>query len=619
MTRSNVANATTVSIDQHRSAIEALSEIDRLLLRSSELEAILDSVMPSISAVLHCASVSVFLIDYDSRTHARAYDYFANDPATRPVRRIGADLATVTDACGQTLCWWATAADAATATFLEPLCASGARSFHLCSLHHDNQVAGLLCVGYEQPRSRLTVEGLGISEFADRLSVVLANHDRSEQLYREANFDSLTDLPNRRLFSDRLSREISRCIETGEDGALLYLDLDHFKHINDTEGHSAGDTVLRLVARRIAHCLKDTDTLGRLGGDEFAIFLPRIADLDAPLRTAELILERVRRPVTINGREHLIGASVGVTRVPADGRSVETLLKSSDIAMYRAKESGRGCAVVYAEDMQERMTLRMRIEIALRHAVQHQEFSLVYQPIVHCASGRIRGIEALLRWPDGPEGVRNKPATFVQIAEESNLIIGLGTWVFNQACREFADMRGRGFPLDYLSVNMSVRQLREATLCDELLATLARCGLEPGQLQVEITEGVLADGAATERTLRRLSAAGMRLALDDFGTGYSSLSYLRNFPICTVKVDRTFIGDVPGDRRACRLIESIVDMCKALDKQIVAEGAETPAQLEFLASIGCDAVQGFHTGRPMTAAALRGYVLDRQPASDAVA
>jgi diguanylate cyclase (GGDEF)-like protein len=601
-------NEMSVSIDHHRSVIEALSGVDRLLLRSSALEPILDIVLPSIATVLKCASVSVFLNDFDSNKHARAYDYYADAPTKRPARRIEVDVKSVANACQQTLCWWATPEDIGTAPFLAPLRDSGAVSFRLCSLHHDQRVKGLLGVGYKESKKGLVPHDFGVTEFADRLSVVLANNERAEQLHREANFDALTDLPNRRLFYDRMERELTRILETRETGALLYIDIDHFKRINDTAGHSAGDAVLRLAARRIGHCLKDTDTLARLGGDEFAVFLARLPDGNAAHHIAERILQCLQRPVTVSGRDYQISASIGVTRVPADGDSIETLLKRSDIAMYRAKESGRGRAEFYAAEMQDRMNKHTGLEAAVRRAVQQEEFNLAFQPIVQCSSRRVVGLEALLRWPHAPQGAWSSPAVFVAIAEESSLIVDLGAWVLSTACRQFAAWRAQGCHVDFLSVNISARQLREPSLLEAIHATLNRFGISPSELQVEITESVLADGPATDRTLRDLASCGVRLALDDFGTGYSSLSYLRSYPIHTVKVDRSFIADLPSERAACRLVDSIIGMCRGLEKQVIAEGVETHEQLDFLDSVGCGAVQGYLLAVPLAAADVGGYL-----------
>ncbi len=602
-------NEDTVSIAFHRSVIEALSEVDRLLLRSTDLEPILDIVLPSIGKMLGCESASVFLVDRDNPTHVRAYDFLKNSPAKRPVRRVNIDAELLESNCQQTLCRWATAGDGRMPLLLEPLHESGARHFQLCSLHHDGLVRGWLCAGFAQPGATPGQRGIGVTEFADRMSVVIANHQRAEQLYREANFDSLTELPNRRLFHDLLEREVARIGGTGERGVLVYIDLDHFKHINDTEGHQSGDAVLRLVSQRITHCLQEKDTLARLGGDEFGVLLPRVRDLEDAHGTVRAIADLLRRPITIGTREYRLSASIGVTRIPEDGRDVDALLKASDIAMYKSKESGRDQISYFCADMQTAMSRRMGVQAALRRAVQERAFTLAYQPIVESLAGRTVGMEALLRWPDAPQGWQS-PEEFVPVAEESGLIVELGRWVLESACREFAALRLRHPQLQYVSVNVSARQLQQAAWLGGVLRTIGEWQLSPSQVQLELTESVLADGVVGAHALRELAATGVRLALDDFGTGYSSLNYLRRFPISTLKIDRSFIADIPGDRRSCRLLESIIRMCHTLGMRSVAEGVESTPQYDFLRGIGCSATQGFLTGRPMSVEQLRAHLQD---------
>ncbi len=603
----------TANLDQHRSIIEALSEIDRLLLQSSALEPILDRVLPSIGSVLRCKSASVILVDGDCQDHARAYDFFTDAATKRPLRRLEVDVRHLTEACRQTMCWWTTPDDVHFASFLAPLAESGATVFQLCSLHHDQKVSGFLCVGHAQPLKASVSRGIGVTEFAERLSVVLANHERMAQLHRHANFDALTDLPNRSLFLDRLECERRKLQESGGRAALLYIDLDHFKRINDVEGHSAGDAVLRLVASRIVHCVKATDTVARLGGDEFAVFLAQVPNDDAARQVAVRILDCLSRPVKIDGRIHQLGASIGLARVPEDGDSIEALMKCSDIALYRAKESGRGRVVFFSAEIQDRMIARTALGASVRQAVQNRDFDLAFQPIVCCRSQAVLGVEALLRWPNGPEGEGRSPSIFVPIAEESDAILDLGAWVLATACRQFAAWKQRGLGLRYISINVSARQLKDGALLDTILATLARHAIEPAELQIEITESVLAEGGATDRNLRKLSALGAKLALDDFGTGYSSLNYLRTFPISTLKIDRSFMLDLPGNDGACRLVESIIRMCVALKKEVVAEGVEHQGQFDFLSSLGCGAVQGYLTGRPMMSPDV-GRLLSRSPA-----
>jgi predicted signal transduction protein with EAL and GGDEF domain len=571
------------------SVLETLSEIDRLLLRAPDLEQILDTLLPRVAAVLRCRSVSVLLIDPDAQEHARAYDFFASRPGRRPVRRTAFDIAAVKAACEHSSCLEITAASADTGPFVQPLRESGATTFRLHPLRHDEHFVGFLCIGSARDADRSLDPGIGASDFADRLSLILANLQRSEQLYQQAHFDPLTRLPNRQLFADRVNMALSRARETRGMGALLYIDLDQFKRVNDTAGHNA---------------------------DEFAILLPEITDADVARQVAERALAALSEPVIVARHAHHVAASIGVTVFPADGQTLEELLTTSDIAMYRAKESGRGQVVFFETEMQQRMHARIALETGLRRAMQREEFKLLYQPIVSAEARGSIGVEALIRWPNGPEGPGRSPVTFVPVAEESGLIIGLGEWVLRTACRQFIDWRREGVVVEYVSVNVSGRQLRHADLLEKILGTIASFGMEATQLQIEITESVLADGAATERTLREIAARGVRLALDDFGTGYSSLSYLRMYPIDTVKIDRSFVAELPGDVAACRLAESIIAMCGALGKQVIAEGVESEEQFKFLNAAGCNGMQGYFLGRPMEASDIPGFVRRLQSRTD---
>jgi diguanylate cyclase (GGDEF)-like protein len=449
--------------------------------------------------------------------------------------------------------------------------------------------------------------GIGAAEFADRLSVILANLEQSESLHRQANFDSLTGLQNRQLFSNRVRAAVAAAEERRGLGSLLYLDLDHFKRVNDIAGHTAGDGLLRIVGERLTECVDEGHSIARLGGDEFAVLLPSILEPDSARQLAERIIVNLRRAIMVDGREHHVSASIGMTVFPADGTKLDELLKAGDIAMYQAKDAGRGRAVFFQARMQQKLLDRLALESDMHRALERHDFTLHYQPIVSEAAGDTFGVEALVRWPGGDQAAWVPPSVFVPIAEENGVIVKLGEWVLRRACEQFARWRSDGLRLDYVSVNVSVRQLREPDYLVTLMAALNDCGMQGKELQVEITESVLAHGTELERTLVDIAAHGVRLALDDFGTGYSSLSYLRAYPIHTVKIDRSFILGLPQDPGACRLAESIIVMCAALGKNVVAEGVETEAQLQFLRRAGCTTVQGYLLGRPMEADDIPGF------------
>jgi diguanylate cyclase (GGDEF)-like protein len=505
------------------------------------------------------------------------------------------------------------AAIAANIALLAPLAGSSVRRIRLHALRHDGRLCGYLCIGHGDDEESAGSPVISAGDVADRLSLILANLERSEKLYEQAHFDALTGLPNRKLFADRVDIALKVSLESKGLGALLYIDLDYFKRVNDTAGHAAGDVLLQAIAKRLTGCTKEGDSVARLAGDEFAVLLPNLRDAGVAGQIAERMLASLQKPVTIDGREHHIGASIGITIFPADGRTIEDLLKSSDIAMYRAKESGRGRVVFFEVEMQQRMLARMSMESGLHRALRRDEFKLLYQPIVgrgapQAIGPQSIGVEALLRWPQGPEGDGRSPTLFVPVAEETGMIVNLGEWVLRTACKQFTEWRRSGVPVNYLSVNLSARQLREANLQDRVCAILAECGMSSSELQFEITESVLAEGATTERMLTNIAASGICLALDDFGTGYSSLSYLRTYPIDTVKIDRSFVVGIPAEVASCRLVESIIAMCAALGKHVVAEGVETEGQLEFLDRAGCGGIQGYLLGRPMEAGDIPGFV-----------
>lgn len=587
-------------------ALETLSGVDRIMLQAPELESVLDVLLPRIAGVLRCESVSVVLFDTDSSEHARAYEYYVTEPGQRPVRRLTADIDSLRRACARSSSLVIDAPDVAPLMLCEHLGTTPMAAVRMLPLRHGDDYDGLLCLGYRSKELVTEDVGVGAADFADRLSLILANLKHAEKLRLQANFDSLTGLQNRHLFSQSVDIALAGLAGSRAIGALLYLDLDHFKRVNDTAGHAAGDGLLRIVAERLLASTDEGHSIARLGGDEFAVLLPRIFEPDAARGVAERILVSLQKPVVVDGREHHVSASIGMTVFPVDGKNLEELLKAGDIAMYQAKDAGRGQAVFFQAEMQQRLLDRLQLESGLHRALAQNGFTLHYQPIVSDDGGKL-GLEALVRWPNSDHLPWIPPATFVPLAEENGLIVPLGDWILRTACRQFAEWRHTGLRLDYVSVNVSVRQLTESGYMPALAATMREFEMRSGELQIEITESVLAHGHDVERVLNAMVAAGVRLALDDFGTGYSSLSYLRNYPIHTVKIDRSFVMGLPQDVGACRLAESIIVMCAALGKHVVAEGVETEAQRLFLRRAGCTTIQGYLIGRPMEAVDVPGF------------
>jgi diguanylate cyclase (GGDEF)-like protein/PAS domain S-box-containing protein len=439
-----------------------------------------------------------------------------------------------------------------------------------------------------------------------RLGAVVALHDVSdrrraeEQLARQAVSDTLTDLPNRLLLRDRLDRALAAAERGHGLPALLFLDLDGFKAVNDSAGHDVGDEVLVAVAERLRAALRPGDTLARLGGDEFAILVEE-ADAEQAVQLAQRLLPLVAERLAVHGLDMVVTASVGVA-VPEPGALSTSgdLLRNADLAMYAAKESGKGQVQVYDPAMHASVIARTSLERGLRRALDEGELVLHFQPVVSFSSGRVEDVEALVRW-ESPERGLVPPLEFVPLAEATGLIVPLGAWVLREACRQLAawdadaasGLSGLG-----VAVNVSPRQLQAAGLLDEVRSALATHGIAPQRLTIEITESALGEGGSTLRILQALKDLGVRLSLDDFGTGYSSLARLRHFPVNTVKIDRSFVMEIDRDREA-PLVSATIALAGALGLSTVAEGVETPEQERFLRAQGCDAGQGYRYSRPV--------------------
>ena len=437
--------------------------------------------------------------------------------------------------------------------------------------------------------------------------------DAEQRIVRLAYFDSLTGLPNRLTFLDRVDHEIRRSADTGRRLAVLFMDLDGFKNVNDTLGHSAGDRVLQAAADRLRASLRPTDLLARagsagggvefarLGGDEFTALVLDIHGPDDVLAVADRIGQAMRSPFVIDERTLTLTASLGIAIHPDDGVDAETLLKHADTAMYHAKSAGRDNAQVYSAALTEHLRARMELDADLRVALERGEFRLVYQPQIDVTSGRVHSLEALLRWQHPVRGVV-MPQDFVPLAEETGLIEAIGQWVLLTACAEASAWMQAGVPMA-VAVNLSPTQFRRPTLPQMVERVLAETGLPPELLEVEITEGVLMDNTAiAQGLLRDLRAQGVRTALDDFGTGYSSLAYLTRMPIGKIKIDRVFVAGLLDGGESAAIVRAVLAMADSLGMDVTAEGVETLPQAQALMAIGCNYLQGYYLSRPVLAA-----------------
>ena len=417
-----------------------------------------------------------------------------------------------------------------------------------------------------------------------------------------ANHDALTGLPNRNLLSDRMEQAISHGRRTGQLVAVMVLDLDRFKHVNDTFGHSVGDSLLKAVAVRLKEAVRDGDTVARLGGDEFVVMLVNLstpADADV---VARKVLGTFAAPFAFDGHDLHVTTSIGISLCPIDGASAEALLRTADAALYSAKERGRNGYSLYTRELGVRVEERAGLENALYQAVTNNELELYYQPKVDLKTGQISGAEALIRWRRPGIGVI-PPDRFIPIAEETGLILPIGEWVLRTACAQAVAWQQEGHPPIPVAVNLSARQFQQQNVAELVRATLAETGLAPAWLELELTESVLMqDRRSIAHTLQDLKALGVVLSLDDFGTGYSSLSYLKDLPIDVVKIDKSFLSDVTTSAEGASLTRSIIAMAESLNMETVAEGVETEAQLSFLNRHRCHAMQGYYFSHPVTGA-----------------
>jgi diguanylate cyclase (GGDEF)-like protein/PAS domain S-box-containing protein len=430
---------------------------------------------------------------------------------------------------------------------------------------------------------------------------VSATRTMSLQMVYSAQHDLVTNLPNRSLLNDRLAQSIAMGLRNNRSVAVLFLDLDHFKYINDSLGHAIGDQLLQCVSKRLQSSVRGSDTVSRQGGDEFVILLSEITLPEHAATIANKILHSLSLPCSIDGHDLHIDGSIGISIYPADGEDAETLIKNADTAMYCAKESGRNNFQFFTAEMNLKSVQRQSLESSLRRAIERNEFLLHYQPKVNLVTGEITGVEALIRWQQPDRGLV-PPAKFVPIAEDCGLILPIGRWVLREACRQASEWQAASLPFKRISVNVSAAEFRDKSFVERVETTLAETGLDARYLDLELTEGVLmADAESTGAILQDLKDIGVHLAVDDFGTGYSSLSYLRQFPIDVLKIDQSFVRQITADPDDSTIVSAIIDMGKNLKQRVIAEGIETQAQLAFLQAHHCAEGQGYLFSRPLPA------------------
>ena len=437
---------------------------------------------------------------------------------------------------------------------------------------------------------------------------ITAQKAKEEQMRRMAFFDILTDLPNRMMFEEQLQKEIEHARAEGQKLAVMFMDLDRFKMINDTFGHGIGDRLLQAVAERLNSCVQRDHAFARISGDEFTLILPNLAVAEDAIHVAQHILDTLERPFMLEGNELFITTSIGISLYPSDGLDIESLVKNADTAMYRAKEQGRNNYQLYRTAMNEHIIQRVTMETDLRKALERGEFELYYQPQVNVRSRNLIGLEALVRWNHPTRGMVS-PSEFIPLAEETGLIVPLGEWVLQTACQQVKHWQGNGFHNMRAAVNLSARQFQRDDLVGTVERVLKETGLDPKCLDLEITESVTmhnVDRAIV--TLNELKNLGIHISLDDFGTGYSSLSYLKHFPIHMLKIDQSFVRDITTDPDDAAIATSIIAMAHSLKLNVIAEGVETEEHREYLLQQGCAEMQGYLFSPPLPVAKLEEWL-----------
>ncbi|OYT92210.1 MAG: GGDEF-domain containing protein [Burkholderiales bacterium PBB3] len=459
-------------------------------------------------------------------------------------------------------------------------------------------------IGAPYPKGEMGTMMLALDRMAVSLEQQQATIERNAQaLQRQAHTDDLTGLANRNLLTDRLDQALIYAHRGERVVGVLLLDLDRFKTVNDSLGHSQGDVLLQTIAQRLLACSRAGDTVARLGGDEFVLVLSDMAQVSDLLPMVQEILQVLSQPIELQGQLLNVSASLGLSAYPRDGDTSEELIRHADTAMYRAKERGGNAAAFFTPEMDHLLLARLRLEAGLRRALEQGEFRVYFQPIVSLVTGRIASAEALVRWQD-PERGLIPPIEFIPIAEETGLIIPIGNWVLQQACLQAKAWQDQGLGSIAIAVNLSARQFNAPSLDAAIAAALAQAHCPPALLQLEITESMVIDDAEQAlQTMHRIKAMGVQLSIDDFGTGYSSLSYLKRFPVSKLKIDRSFVNELEVDASDRAIVDAILTLAHKLGLRIVAEGVETAGQLQMLKLLGCDECQGYYFAKPCTAEA----------------
>ena len=599
-------NRMTGSLARQFELFRTLAQIDRMILEDPSTHILVEKILTALPSLLRTPIVAVAVAASD----ARLITIWWSSTTAGAVRHFETDALTINSMVGKI--------DVRTEALSRLVTHSNLQLLYGLPIEVEGKLRGALLLGDPESRGNSTRQARA---FARRFAVALGSEQRRAALLRQAYYDSLTGLPNRQLFKDRLEREIAHARRMHTQVALIYIDLDRFKNVNDSMGHSAGDALLLGVSQRLVSQLRDSDTLARLGGDEFVVIAPAPEEEPAHV-LAERLQDALREPIVVQGATCFAQASIGLAVYPQDGADVDGLLRSADTAMYRSKAAGPSGITYFEEGMNRDAQRRLLIEQRLRAALRSGDLRVEYQAKVSLNDGSLAGFEALARWNDSQLG-EVFPVEFIPVAEECGLIDALGTWVLNEACSTYQNLREQGIDLGQLSVNVSMRQLRDERFVNEVRDALTRHAMSAAALEIEVTESTLAGNhREVSGLLETLRRTGVRIAIDDFGTGYSSMSVLGELPTDALKIDRSFVMDSASQRSSRSVVEAIISIAHVLGKVTVAEGVETSDQVRTLRQLGCDFAQGFFFAMPVPAKGLPAVVARvpawRQIVSDSV-
>jgi diguanylate cyclase (GGDEF)-like protein len=600
-------NAMTDQLGLHFRTLHALSVIDRTILTNVDVHQVTELALSCIQEIAGVRSVGIGITGAISRRRTHVYIRTAEDKTIREELPDPFVLPPEDPAIGR---WSATTS--LPERFREVMAAQGAQCFHLLPISRAERTWGVVVLGHDRELPLNSDQTLGLAGAIDRLAVALSSVARDKQLYEQAHYDSLTQLPNRHYLMIMLKQLLTQAKRERRPLAVLYIDLDRFKRTNDTLGHAAGDVMLRLAAGRIRRAVRNADIVARLGGDEFTVLLPNLKNANDAGRIARTLIASLNEPFDIDGHIMYAGGSVGIAMYPNDGDSAAELLKKADTALYLAKDRGRGRYAFFEEQMNVDASARATIDRELREALARGEFRLHYQPQIDLTSGEVCAVEALLRWQHPHRGLL-APAAFIEYAEDSGLIEAVGSWVLREACEQHRRWADSGLVLPRISINVSALQLRDRMFAATVEGALASSTTAPSNLEIEVTESLFLDaGPDAVATLERLREKGVEIAVDDFGTGYSSFAYVKQLPARVLKLDRSFIIDVVNNHEASIIAGAIIEMAHALGKTVVAEGVETEQQAQFLRRLRCARAQGFVFSAALPPEQIPAYVRGRQ-------